>query len=80
MSEVYPIKNPPKLQQPKKLSYQQKQILAHIIAGQKNREMAVSMNIKIKTVEAHRYRMMKKLGVKTAGELVAKMYKGEVNV
>ena len=41
-----------------------------VVAGKMNREIAESLDISIKTVEAHRARIMEKLEVGSVAELV----------
>ena len=53
-----------------KISKQEKSILAHLIHGRNSREIADNLTLSIRTVDNHRARMMKKLGVKNAVELV----------
>ena len=52
------------------ISKQEKSILAHLIYGRNSREIAEELTLSVRTVDNHRARMMKKLGVKNAVELV----------
>lgn len=52
------------------ISKQEKSILAHLIHGRNSREIAEELTLSVRTVDNHRARMMKKLGVKNAVELV----------
>lgn len=53
-----------------KISKQEKSILAHLVQGRNSREIAEELTLSVRTVDNHRARMMKKLGVKNAVELV----------
>lgn len=53
-----------------KISKQEKSILAHLVQGRNSREIAEELTLSVRTVDNHRARMMKKLGVKNAIELV----------
>lgn len=52
------------------LSLRERAILKFIAEGQSNKEVAVRLNISVKTVETHRARLMAKLGVHSVSELV----------
>lgn len=52
------------------LSSRELEILKHIGQGESNKEMAHNLNISVKTVEAHRARLMKKLHVHSTIDLV----------
>ncbi len=52
------------------LSQREREVLEHVIAGKVNRLIAEEMAISIKTVEAHRARLMEKLAVNSVAELV----------
>jgi two-component system response regulator TtrR len=52
------------------LSQREREVLERIVAGKLNREIADELEISIKTVEAHRARLMEKLGVGSVAELV----------
>ncbi|EBY6849555.1 hypothetical protein D5952_14020 [Salmonella enterica subsp. enterica] len=54
-------KNETDLIQLPKLSKRERQILTLISEGHKNKDIAVELNISIKTVESHRFNLMKKL-------------------
>ncbi|MFD2177472.1 LuxR C-terminal-related transcriptional regulator [Veronia pacifica] len=55
---------------PSRLSARETEILRLIAAGQSNKSIAGSLKISIRTVETHRFRMKKKLGVKSIIECV----------
>lgn len=46
------------------------EVLRLVVAGRLNKQIADQMNISMKTVEAHRARVMEKMGVRTLAELV----------
>lgn len=52
------------------LSPREIQVLQGIIAGKQNKVISAELNISLKTVEAHRASVMKKMGVKSVPELV----------
>ncbi len=52
------------------LSPREIQVLQGIVAGKQNKVISSELNISLKTVEAHRASVMKKMGVKSVPELV----------
>jgi FixJ family two-component response regulator len=52
------------------LSPREIQVLQGIVAGKPNKVVSAELNISLKTVEAHRASVMKKMGVKSVPELV----------
>jgi two-component system response regulator TtrR len=52
------------------LTQREREVLDLVVAGKLNREVAESLDISIKTVEAHRARLMEKLEVGSVVELV----------
>jgi FixJ family two-component response regulator len=52
------------------LTQREREVLALVVAGRMNREIADSLDISIKTVEAHRAKIMEKLEVNSVAELV----------
>jgi two-component system, LuxR family, response regulator FixJ len=52
------------------LTQRERQIMAMVIAGRRNRHMAEHLKVSIKTVEAHRARMMSKMGARSGIDLV----------
>jgi len=52
------------------LTQREREVLDRVVAGRMNREIAESLDISIKTVEAHRSRLMEKLEVGSVAELV----------
>ncbi|MER3425140.1 MAG: DNA-binding response regulator, partial [Nitrospiraceae bacterium] len=59
----------PARRRPEALTPRESQILELIWAGLKNKEIANRLNISVKTVEAHRATMMKKLRVLNTAQL-----------
>lgn len=57
----------------KLLTHTEKQILKHIIEGKSNREIAEIRHRSIRTVEDHRTRIFRKLGVTNVVELIHKI-------
>lgn len=53
------------------LTDRQLQIVTLVSQGKKNREIAAETALSVRTVEAHRARMMRAIGVKNSAELVA---------
>jgi len=52
------------------LTQREREVLDRVVAGKLNRVIAEELEISIKTVEAHRARIMEKLGVDSVAELV----------
>lgn len=52
------------------LTRRERDILKRIVNGNNNRQIAEDLDLSVRTVEAHRFKIMKKLGVKNAAELV----------
>lgn len=52
------------------ITQREHEVLEHVVAGKLNREIAERLEISIKTVEAHRARIMEKLEVNSVAELV----------
>jgi DNA-binding NarL/FixJ family response regulator len=53
-----------------KLSTRQREVLQLLAEGKLAKEVAGILNISTRTVEFHKYKMMKELGIKTSAELV----------
>ena len=51
------------------LSEREREVLVHILEGDTNREAAKALAVTSKTIEYHRARIMRKLGVRSAAEL-----------
>lgn len=54
----------------KTLSPGEKELLDLLVAGHSNKQVALQLQISIKTVENHRSKLMKKMGATNAAELV----------
>ena len=52
------------------LTHREREVLEQVVAGKLNREIAEGLDISIKTVEAHRAKIMEKLEVGSLAELV----------
>jgi DNA-binding NarL/FixJ family response regulator len=52
------------------LTGREREVLQLLAEGQSNKEVAASLGIGVKTAEAHRANLMRKLGVRSLGELV----------
>ncbi|HXJ13698.1 MAG TPA: response regulator transcription factor, partial [Candidatus Limnocylindrales bacterium] len=53
------------------LTDRQREVLQLVAEGRGNKEIALVLNISLKTIEFHRGQIMRKLGVHTAVELTA---------
>jgi DNA-binding CsgD family transcriptional regulator len=60
------------------LTQREHEVLQQVVAGRMNREIAERLDISIKTVEAHRARIMEKLEVSSVAELVQSRARGTV--
>ncbi len=61
---------PPRKKRTESLTNREKEILNLIWAGFKNKEIGQRLKISVKTVEAHRASMMKKMRVSNAAQLL----------
>jgi two-component system response regulator TtrR len=52
------------------LTLREREVMNLVVAGKLNKQIADELNISMKTVEAHRARVMDKMGVRTLAELV----------
>ena len=52
------------------LTPRERQVLAHVVAGRLNKQIAGELGTVEKTIKVHRSRMMEKLGVRTVADLV----------
>ena len=52
------------------LTHREREVMNLVVAGKLNKQIADSLDISMKTVEAHRARVMEKMGVRTLAELV----------
>lgn len=65
---------PPPVRSPRQLSPREWEVLYYITLGYANKEIAGTLVISVKTVEAHRQNLMEKLAIKTRKELVEYAY------
>ena len=63
---------------PEDLTAREQQILGLIWSGLKNREIAARLKISVKTVEAHRATMMKKVRVSNTAQLLKAAIQGHM--
>lgn len=52
------------------LTQREREVMNLVVAGKLNKQIADALDISMKTVEAHRARVMEKMGVRTLAELV----------
>lgn len=52
------------------LTHREREVMNHVVAGKINRVIAEELSIGVKTVEAHRAKIMEKLGVDSLAELI----------
>lgn len=64
------LEPPPRKKRPESLTSREQEILELIWAGFKNKEIGTKLKISVKTVEAHRANMMKKLRVSNTAQLL----------
>jgi DNA-binding NarL/FixJ family response regulator len=64
------LEPPPRAKRPESLTSREQEILELIWAGFKNKEIGQRLKISVKTVEAHRANMMKKLRVSNTAQLL----------
>ena len=55
------------------LTARERQVMAHVVAGHLNKQIATELGIAEKTVKVHRARVMKKMDVGSVAELVTKV-------
>ena len=53
------------------LTPREREVMAHVVAGDLNKQIAAELGIAEKTVKVHRARVMKKMGVASVAELVS---------
>lgn len=68
--EIDELTHAPKRKRPEALTKREHEILQLIWSGLKNREIAQRLKISVKTVEAHRATMMKKVRVSNTAQLL----------
>jgi two-component system response regulator TtrR len=52
------------------LTAREREVMDRVVEGKLNKQIADELNISMKTVEAHRARVMEKMGVRSLAELV----------
>ncbi len=57
------------------LTKKEKEILSRVVDGKQNKEISESLDISVRTIETHRFNIMKKLGVNNAIDMVNKTIK-----
>jgi FixJ family two-component response regulator len=55
------------------LTPREREVMAHVVAGRLNKQIAAELGTAEKTVKVHRARVMKKMGVASVAELVARV-------
>ena len=70
------LEPPHRAKRPESLTLREQEILELIWAGFKNREIGHRLKISVKTVEAHRANMMKKLRVSNTAQLLKTAIQG----
>lgn len=69
---------PPRKKRPEALTTREKEILDLIWSGFKNKEIGQKLKISVKTVEAHRANMMKKVRVSNTAQLLKAAIQGKM--
>ncbi len=64
------VLNGGKVEEARELSEREKEVLQLIVSGLANKEMAERLTLSVRTVEKHRQKIMQKLGIHKATELV----------
>lgn len=59
------------------LTHREREVLERVVHGKLNREIAEELDISVKTVEAHRARLMEKVGAASVAELVQAVMSAE---
>jgi DNA-binding NarL/FixJ family response regulator len=70
------LEPPPRKKRPESLTAREQEILELIWSGFKNKEIGMRLKISVKTVEAHRANMMKKLRVSNTAQLLKTAIQG----
>lgn len=69
---------PPRKKRPEALTSREQEILDLIWSGFKNKEIGQRLKISVKTVEAHRANMMKKIRVSNTAQLLKAAIQGKM--
>ena len=54
------------------LTAREREVMQHVVAGMSNRNIAERLGVSDRTIEVHRYRIMKKMGAESLPDLVRK--------
>jgi RNA polymerase sigma factor (sigma-70 family) len=54
------------------LTAREREVMQHVVAGMSNRNLAERLGVSDRTIEVHRYRIMKKMGAESLPDLVRK--------
>ncbi|MCX8062644.1 MAG: response regulator transcription factor, partial [Anaerolineales bacterium] len=65
---------------PKELTQREREVLAHILRGETNRQIAHQLGLSVKTVEWHRSNLMEKIGARSVADLVRYAIQNDLNV
>jgi DNA-binding NarL/FixJ family response regulator len=77
-ASVIDLEPPPRKKRPESLTDREQQLLELIWAGFTNKEIGTRLKISVKTVEAHRANMMKKLRVSNTAQLLKTAISGGI--
>ena len=77
-ASVAELAPPPRKKRPESLTGREQEILELIWAGFKNKEIGQRLKISVKTVEAHRANMMKKMRVSNTAQLLKTAIQGNM--
>ena len=61
---------PPSPSEPERLTSRERQVVQLLAEGKSSKEVAVALNLSVKTAETHRSNIMRKLGLHSVSELV----------
>ncbi len=61
---------------PRPLTPREREVLPYVAAGRANKVIALDLGISMRTVETHRARIFRKMGVRNAAELARWLYGG----
>jgi two-component system, NarL family, response regulator DegU len=75
LSSKPPVRHPAPLEDPYRLTRKEKEILRMVIDGKHNKEIADTFSLSVRTIETHRFNIMKKMGVNNAIDMVNKAVK-----
>ena len=61
------------------LTPREREVLAHVVAGRLNKQIAADLGTVEKTIKVHRSRMMEKLGIRGVADLVRMAEKAQIS-